>query len=57
MEAELGTAKVKVCAYIDEDAIPMTKAELLRMVNELHDKLAAQEKLRSKIRRIVGFGS
>lgn len=56
MEAELGTQKVRVSAYVDEDAIPMTKTELLQMINELHDKLAEKAKTKGTIARMVGFG-
>lgn len=55
MEAEIGTSKARVVAYIDEDKINMTKAELLAMVNELHDKLAEKAKTRKVIGRIIGF--
>jgi len=56
MESELGTSKVRVCVYIDEDAVDMTKTELLQMVNELHDRLQEKVKTRNTIARIVGFG-
>lgn len=56
MEAELGTAKVRVVAYVDEDVVDMTKMELIQMVNDLHDKLSEKEKTKGTIARMVGFG-
>lgn len=56
MEVELGTDKVRVVAYVDEEKIDMTKPELMAMVNDLHDKLQAKQKLKHIIGRMVGFG-
>ena len=55
MEVELGTDKIKVVAYIDEEKVDVTKTELMAMVNELHDKLQAKQTVRRSISRIVGF--
>jgi hypothetical protein len=56
MEAELGTAKVRVSAYIDEEQVDMTKAEFLTIVNEFHEKLQAKQMAEGLIQRMVGFG-
>ena len=56
METELGTAKIRVSVWVDDEACPMTKMELLQLVNDFHEKLAEKQKVQRTIRNIIGFG-